>query len=835
MKFVPILLAAAICAPAAAHLKMPKDAPSALAQRLPNSPAGTMYYSGYSHIDFNWLWDWPDTVHTWDSTANTALNLMWRFPDYHFGETQAAAYMAIERIRPDLFSKIQTRVKEGRWSLLGGMWDESDTNIPSGEGLARSFLYGQNYFKEKFDKQSTLGFLPDTFGHTRQLPQILKQAEIDYFYFQRCPRPKHLFWWEALDGSKVLAYSSPGWYNQRVDPSQNTWPNTIESESGVNMALCIFGVGNHGGGPTIQDLTVLDMLKTDPTFPTISDGPPEQFYSDAIAKAAAQGTTLPTYDEELQYTFEGCYTTHADIKKIIRESENEMTVAETLATLANIYGKDYPSEDLRYGWRHSAFNQFHDIAPGTAIHSTYEEAANKHKMFKQMTDKVIGESWNTLESHINTQGQGQPLAVYNPLAWMRTDVVETTVTFDSNPAAVKVTDPSGTDVPVQITGTESRDGKTLVSIVFVAENMPSLGYRVYHVSAATAPSAVPNPLSVGSDGTVTNQFLTVKVDSATGQVSRIYDNAAGREVLPAGQNALRLTALEEGAGNDAWTIKLTGNQTEMDSPVSFQVVESGPVRARFRAVYQNGASTYTQDILIYRGLRRVDARIHADFQDYNVFIKSVVPAALTGATATFDVPYAAITRPADGHEVPSQKFMDLSQGNTYGLSVLNDCKYGADVNGNVMRLSLLRGTHSPDTVGDKGQHDMAMSLYPHSGTWKQAGTMRRAYEFNLPLRVMPATTHDGDWGPERSFLNVPMPNAVVTAFKRAEDGNGYVLRWYEFEGITRSDKITFPKNLTSAAPVNILEHTQPGSILAVGSDAYVATKPYAIQSLRVTF
>jgi len=831
MKYAPVLLAAALCSPAAAHIKMPKDASSALPERLANAEAGTIYYSGYSHIDFNWLWDWPDTVHTWDSTAKTALNLMYRFPDFHFGETQAAAYMAIERIRPDLFHDIKMRVNSGNWSLLGGMWDESDTNIPSGEGLARCFLYGQGYFQEKFGQQSKVGFLPDTFGHTRQLPQILKQAEIDYFYFQRCPRPDHLFWWQSPDGTRVLAYSSPGWYNQRVDPSQNTWPNTIKAESGVNRALCVFGVGNHGGGPTIQDLTVLEMLKTDPSFPEVKVGPPELFFEDALKDR----TDFPLYNEELQYTFEGCYTTHADIKKVIRDSENELTVAETLAALASLNGLDYPADDLRYGWRHSAFNQFHDIAPGTAIHSTYEEAANKQKMFKQMTEKVIGTSWAALEQKIDTRGEGQPLAVYNPLTWARTDVVETTVAFDNNAPYVKLTAPSGAEVPTQVTGTEMRDGKAYVTFVFVAENMPSLGYRVYHASPSNTAPSVSNPLTVAADGTVSNQFLQVKVDSATGQVSRLYDVAAGREVLPAGQNALRLTALEEADNNDAWTIRLTGKETPMDSPVSFQQLEAGPVRARFRATYKNGASTYTQDILAYRGLRRVDARIHADFQDYNVFIKSVVPAALASPTATFDVPYAAITRAANGHEVPSQKFMDVSQGTSYGLSVLNDCKYGADVNGSTMRLSLLRGTHAPDTVGDKGEHDMAMSLYPHSGNWKQGGSMRRAYEFNLPLRVMPATVHDGDWGAEKSFLSVPLSNAAVTAFKKAEDGNGYILRFYEFEGGTRSGSINFPRPVASAAPVNLLEKAQPGALFVSGSNVYLTTKPYAIQSMRVSF
>ncbi|HEY3414179.1 MAG TPA: glycoside hydrolase family 38 C-terminal domain-containing protein [Armatimonadota bacterium] len=832
-----------IVPPAAAHLKMPKEPATLIVKRSPGSPAGVLYYCGYSHIDFNWLWDWPDTTKTWSGTAQTQLNLMYRFPGFHFGETQASAYLAMERMDPKVFQDIKAKVANGQWELLGGMWDESDEDIPSGEALARSFIYGQGYFKEKFGKQAEVGFLPDTFGHTRQLPQILREAEIQNFFFARCPvrgPDVNLFWWQGPDQSRVLAYSpfSPGWYNNTVDPANQTnYPATIKAQSGVNMALVALGTGDHGGGPAISDLTALEMLKTDPTFPEVREAQFLDFYN--AVRAAEPSTGFPSVNRDLQYTFEGCYTTHGDMKRIVRDSENEMYVAETLASLASINGGDYPYDDLRFGWRHVAFNQFHDIAPGTAIHSTYEEAANKQKLMKLITDKHIGNAWSVLEKHVDTTGDGKPFTLFNPVAWTRSDPIEVTMPFDADTPFVAVTDPQGVRQAAQIIGREARDGKVFITFTFVANSMPSLGYRVYHVAPAAADMTLNDPITVTVNGTtqvVTTPQFIVNIDGPTGQVSRLYDRINNKEVLATGQKAFRLVVLGENSGNSAWSISLNGTTTYLDTATNFKVLETGPVRAHFQATYPNGTSTYVQDIFIYRGVPRVDARINADFNDYNLLLKSIIPTSLTSPIATMDGPFYAIQRPTDGHvDIPMQKWMDESQGTTYGVSVLNDCKYGADVNGSTMRISLLRGTSNPDTVGDKGKHLINYSVYPHSGDWKLGDTMRRGYQFNLGLRQMPCTVHTGDWGAEKSMLSTDLPNAIITAFKRAEDGSGYILRYYEDHGQTLNGQVSFPKPLTTAVPTNILEHQQVGSITVTGNLANVTTRPYGIGTIRVGF
>lgn len=842
MRLRLVLIALVLTAgPATAHLKFPKEPPAKLVKRSPGSPAGVLYYTGYAHIDFNWLWDWTNTLQTWDGTASTAYNLMFRYPNFHFGLTQAAAYIEMERLQPALFANVQSKVTSGQWSLLGGLWDESDTNLAGEEGLARSFLYAQNYFHDKFGKQPQVGFLPDSFGHTAQLPQIMSQVEIPNYYFQRCvPAGKHLFWWQAPDGTRVLAYASPGWYNEAVTKdTQTNWPSTINAESGVNMAMVVFGVGDHGGGPTIADLTNLDTLKTDPTFPEIREAAPEDFY--AACRAAEPSKGFPVWNSEMQYTFEGCYTSHGDVKRAIRDSENELYATEALAALASLYGMDYPADDLRAGWRASAYYEFHDIACGTAIHTTYAEIANRQKLVKQTAAKVARNSWSVLEPHVDTTGSGQPLVLFNPLAWSHTDVIEATLPFAVDTPYLSVTDSGNAVIPSQITGRETRDGQVFISFVVLVQ-VPGMGYKVLHVLPSSTAPVIANPLTVSNNVVTTQQFI-VNVDPATGQVSRLYDRNAKIEVLPTGQNALRLALLPEDPGNDAWTIRQltdTGGSlvppTYLDAPVSFEVLETGPVRARFRAVYKSGSSTYTQEILAYAGVPRVDAHLTVDFHDYNVLVKSVIPTSLSSPSAYFDVPFYAVNRPTDGHvDVPMQKWMDLSQGTTYGLSVLNDCKYGADVNGSVMRLSLLRGTHSPDATGDAGTHLINYALYPHPGDWRRARTTRFGYEFNVPIRVMPSTVHTGNLGPSHSFVATYCPNTVVTAFKRAEDGNGYILRYYETDGNTLTGGIALPKTVVSAAPVNMLEHPQSGSVSPSGSSVTVTTQPYRIQTMRIGF
>jgi alpha-mannosidase len=845
-RITPFLAAALLAAPACAHLKMPKEPSSALVKRSPGAAAGVLYYCGYSHVDCNWLWDWADTIKTWDSTAQTELNLMYRFPDFHFGETQAAAYLALERVKPQMFKDVQAKVASGQWDILGGMWDESDENIPSGEGLARGFLYGQDYFKEKFNKQALVGFLPDTFGHTRQLPQILNQAEIQNFYFQRCPQAWHLFWWKAPDGSKVLAYSSPGWYGDHVNQSaQTNYPSTILSESGVNIAMVSLGTGDHGGGPTITDLTTLEMLKTDSTFPEVREANIIDFFN--ACRAAEPTAGFPQVDNDLQFTFQGCYTSQSLIKKVIRDSENSLYTTETLATLANILGLDYPAEDLRYGWRHSAYNQFHDIAPGSGIRSTYEEAWNKQKLLKQINERIINNSWATIEKHVDTSGAGQAVVLFNPLAWTRSDPVEATVPFAADTPYIRVTDASGTAVPAQITSRETRDGKVFISFVFVPQNLPSMGYRTYYVNAAATDLTFSDPLTL-SGGVITTPQFIVNYDSTTGQISRVYDKTAAKDVLATGQNAFRFVLLPE-SGENAWSISLASGASPiyLDSPTSFKVLESGPVRAHLQAVYTNGATTYTQDLFVYRNYPRIDSRIVVDYHDSHLLMKELFPTSLNGATtnptttATFDVPFYAITRPLVSAtdsiaEYPEGKWFDESDSSaSYGVSILNDCKSGADCNGGTMRQSLFRDARSPDSVGDQGIRTVNVAMYPHTGTWKTAGTMRRGYEFNVPVLTFLSDQHSGDLGPEKSFVSTTLSNVAVTAFKRAEDGNGYVLRYYDYNGTTSAGLFTLPKPTLTVTPVNILEHTITDNMNGHSGGLFVQTKPYGIQSARVTF
>ncbi len=431
-----------------------------------------VYYIGHSHIDMNWLWTWPETIDTCRRTWNSAMNLMDEFPDFYYVQSQPAPYVQIESKYPDEFARMQKMSAEGQWNIVGGMWNESDTDIPSGEGLARSFLLGQEYFKSKFGKYAVTGWLPDSFGHSWQLPQIMQLSGEKYFYHMRCGNGMELTWWESPDGSRVLkANTHP--YDAKPSVDQLVMP--LENQSRFNMpqSVVVFGVGDHGGGPTREQILRVQSYQQDPIFPHVHFISADDYFDQLAQQPAA--ATLPVVDTDLQYTFEGCYTTHADLKKAIRDGENDLYSAEVLSSLASMTGQPYPLEAFQDAWKPVTFAQFHDIACGSAIHSTYdwmhEQLAPAFKFAKEQTDKSL----DALTANVDTRGRGpetSAIVVWNTLSFSRDDVVKVSITDAKQYHSV--TDSSGSQ-----TSAQAMDENTLV---FVA-HVPAFGHTVYFPSA----------------------------------------------------------------------------------------------------------------------------------------------------------------------------------------------------------------------------------------------------------------------------------------------------------------------------------------------------------------
>ena len=446
---------------------------------------GAVYLAGHAHIDMNWLWRWPETVQACRDTFRQALRFMEEFPDFRLSQSQASVYEAMEHEDPALFEGIQKAVRQGTWEVTGGMWTEGDTNLSSGEALCRSFLLAQRYFRSKLGVQAKVGWLPDNFGHCAQLPQLLRLAGIDCFYHMRCSPPAQLYWWQGIDGSRVLAKTGQG-YNDQITPSIRRQPQRMPEET--PRQLFVYGVGNHGGGPTRRDIQAASRFQKNRLFPEIKFATAGEYFADV--RPLADGAFV--HEGELQYIFEGCYTSVSRVKQGNRDLENALQTTEALAVVALLHGQTYPAEEIRQAWKVLVFNQFHDILPGSAIHESnadsvaqYQRALEACRVLRLRTMRFIGEKITTPvgEGHI-------PLLVFNPLAFERSDLVVAEIVVTEPVSGFVVKSASGVEVSSQIVRTRRFDAATHYWIQFLAPAVPGLGYELFKVVPLTSDEPV---------------------------------------------------------------------------------------------------------------------------------------------------------------------------------------------------------------------------------------------------------------------------------------------------------------------------------------------------------
>ena len=759
-----------------------------------------VYYIGHAHIDMNWLWTWPETIDVCHRTWNTAMNLMQEFPDFHFVQSQPGAYVPIEAQYPEEFARMKEAVARGQWDPVGGLWDESDTDIPSGEGLARSFLLGQTYFKSHFGKYAVTGWLPDSFGHSWQLPQIMKLVGIRNFYHMRCGNGMEFTWWQAPDGSRVLKANTRS-YDTRPQVDQLVKPLENEKQLGVPQSVVIFGVGDHGGGPTREMIMRIQSFQRDPIFPHVHFISADNFFDQLAKRPGAD--KFPLVDTDLQYVFDGCYTTHADSKRGIRSSENNLYSAEVLASLAAMTGQPYPVEGFQDAWKPTAFAQFHDIACGSAIHSTYEWMHDQFvpavKFEHEQTDKSLA----ALNDDIDTRGPGdKAIVVWNTLSFPRTDVVRVNIPNAAQYHSVQ-------DSRKHRFAAQAEDADTLV---FIARDVPAFGHAVYFPATKTARPDRIN-LRDGADGCeIETPDLMLKISKTTGALTQLYSKTAKWNVVG---NATDADALELlGDTGSAWDIKYTGdNKVLTTNGAAVSVLDKGPVFSRVRIDHAFGKSSYSQYVTVYGALPRIDVPTTVNWQEEQQLLKVRLPVNAPPAQLVVNaqIPYGSISRPA-GRECPGQKWMDVSKTSSakspalYGLSVLNDSKYGFDVQDNIFRLTLLRSSQRPDPHPDQGEQKFTYSLYPHAGDWRAAHTDEQALALNIPLLAQTTTVH----APGKSIPNLSVENVggqgdlIVTALKRSEDGQDYILRFYEADGRDTRARIVFDHPVR-AQQVDILE------------------------------
>jgi len=803
---------------------------------------------GHAHIDLSWLWRWEETVADIATfTFKGTLAQMDKLPGLTFAQSQAAIYEAMEKDYPDLFQRIARKIKEGTWVPVGGMWVEPDLNMPDGESLARQLLYGKRYFLDKFGVDVKVGWNPDSFGHSWQLPQVLRRAGIDSYVFGRCapaPDPTHFFWWEGVDGSRVLGYVPPGWYNVDLGEGTRKILEGARKNTDVKDFMLLYGAGDHGGGPRDADIVAIKKYRNDPNEPRLVFDVPEAYFKRIIEKA----TGIPVVKRELNFTFPACYTTQAETKKNNRQLESLLLAAENFSAVAMTSGyRDYyPERDLDEAWKIVLRNQFHDILDGSSIGPVYDEVAEFYGQARVRGQRALDFSLETISDTIDTRGEGFPVVVYNPLFWERTEpaFVEVVVPPDPKTArawdgTVRMTDSEGKDVAVQVLEKRAEDGAlfegggSVFRVVFIAESVPSLGYKLYRVIPSEKAWAGPEVVSARARE-IENEFLRVRLDPKTGWIESLYDKTAKREVLSGAGNVLEAIA-DEPESMSAWELGLKDTAGRAgESGAAFELVERGPVRVVLRVKSRFRDSTFEQDLTLYRGLPRLDCRLRLDWRERNIMIKAAFPLDLKTAAARFEIPYGSISRPTDGTEVPALRWIDVSEeSGEYGVSLLNDSKYGFDVKGGVMRLSVIHGATAPDPEADRGKHKLLYSLLPHRGDWKAAETTRRGMELNNPLIARVPLVHGGTLPKVHSFVRVGPGNVILSALKK-EMGyaeRGLVLRLYEIHGEKTEAKLEFPWPVT-AEETDLIERPS-GKPLGSGTAISVPLGPFEIKTIRI--
>ena len=757
----------------------------------------TLSFDANAHIDAAWLWRDKETVEVCKNTFTSVLNMMDARPDFSYTQSAAIYYDWMKQKYPDVFNRIAQRVKDGRWEVVGGMWIEPDCNLPSGESWMHHLLISKRYFRNELGTDVKIGWNPDSFGYNWNMPEFYLNAGIDAFITQKLGWndtnifPYRVFWWEGGDGSRILTYFPYDYVNEIQDPYQLAdWMRQFDANTGFTRMMVLFGVGDHGGGPTMDMLDRIDHLKTLDIYPNVEYCSAAQ-YIDWLKKQ--DPAEIPTWRDELYLEYHrGTFTTQAKMKEYNRQNEALLTSAEKLSTLATLYGGTYDRALLNDAWKNVLFNQFHDILPGSGIRENYIDATERHKAAKKSAEFALKQSLGTLAATVGTSSitKGTPLVVFNQLNWERTDVASVPLP-EGDTSEYAIFQENGKEIPSQTVD----QGLLQREILFIAERIPSYGYRTYELRKQGARPVARIPLD--SSYMIENQYFRVTVGKDSGWVTSIADKLTGRQYLSGNGNKLQL--LEDKPKQwDAWNLGLTG----VEYPIKLrriEVVERGPVRTvirvthdclgpSFRRDYPTPdfpSSFFTQDIILYSKVYRVDFRTDVDWWEEHTMLKVAFPISTFDTLATYEIPYGTIQRSTLMRnslerakvEVPAERWADLS-GHGYGVSLLNRSKYGYDIKYHTIRLSLLRSPLWPDPTADRGKHSIEYSLYPHPGTWIDAGTANIGYEYNNPLIVVETGSHKGRLPSSGSLVQLGPTNLILTVIKKAEDSDAWVLQWY---------------------------------------------------------
>ena len=793
---------------------------------------------GHTHIDVAWLWRLKHTREKASRSFSTVLRLMELYPEYIFLQTQPQLYEYIKEDFPEIYSEIRKKIEEGRWECDGGMWVEADCNLTSGESLTRQILIGSKFIKDEFGKDVEYLWLPDVFGYSWALPQILKKSGIDMFmttkisWNQYNRMPHDTFKWKGIDGSEVITHfittpdpwSEPGsWfytYNGKLTPKtvKGTWEAYSEKE--LNKELLIsYGFGDGGGGVNRDNLEQRRCIDKIPGLPNLKTSTAKEYFRNLKETVRNSEQFVNTWDGELYLEYHrGTYTSHGHNKRMNRKMELLYRRAEWMAVMKGILTgslQNAKQEELTKGWKHILTNQFHDIIPGSSIHEVYEDSRKDYEYIEKIGIEVENDflDYTTLK-------EDNKYSVINSSAWTVSGIVKIPNTGDGI-----YKDEHGNILETQF----EKDS----SYVFL-NKVPSMGVATIVFEPGNKDET--NLSFKIEERNIETPFYSISLND-WGQITGLYDKTFEREVLPEGERANVLQMFEDKPlGNDAWDIDIFYQQKmrEVKELVEFKVTECGNLRMVIHMEWKYMNSYISQNMILYSKNRRIDFETTVDYHETHQLLKAAFPVDIRSTYATYDIQYGNVRRPNHWNtswdqarfETVAHRFADLSERN-YGVSLLNDCKYGHDIKDNVMRISLIKAATHPDHLQDQGEHVFTYALLPHGGDFIEGRTVQEAFLLNEPMQVV-----KGQLRLEaESFLTLDNDQIEVDAVKKSEDGKYIVIRFHEFAGSRQTVNMKLAFQFKSFVEGDLRE--RPTGEKKGAEDLTFEVKPYEIKTILI--
>ena len=802
---------------------------------------------GHTHIDVAWLWTVAQTREKVARSFSTVLKLMEEYPEYIFMSSQPQLYKMLKEDHPKIYKRVKEKIKQGVWEAEGAMWVESDCNVTSGESLIRQIVHGKRFFKEEFEVDNKILWLPDVFGYSAAIPQILKKSGIKYFmttkisWNQFNKIPNDTFMWQGIDGSEVLTYfittSGLGQdkssffttYNGHIQPDavMGSW-RRFQNKNLTNDVLISFGWGDGGGGATLEMLeNGRRLAKGIPGAPRVKMGTSLEFFQ-KLENKISNHKKLPKWVGELYLEYHrGTYTSMARNKRDNRKCENLYLALEKLNSLSMIFGDNYTQKEINDAWETILLNQFHDIIPGSSIKDVYDVTKVEYKELLDKVTQLIDKTIDSISDKINLKNQS--VVVFNTLGFERDDIVEFDIPKNiKNPLLI---DDNGNEIVCQLIS-ESK-------AIFFAKAIPANGYKAFKIIESMNKEIKTD--TILTTDFAENRFFKIKFDNK-GQITSFINKMQNREIIKIGHIGNQLQAFEDKPMCfDNWDIDIYYKEKMwlIDDIQDIEVIENGPVRSTLRIKRKFLDSIIIQYVYIYNDIERVDFNTYVDWKENDILVKVSFPIEVNAKDATYEIQYGNVTRPTHNNtswdlaafEVCGHKWVDLSEGN-FGVSLLNDSKYGHDIKNGNMRLTLLKSTGDPNPDADKEEHFFTYSIYAHDKTWQEAKTVQLAYNLNTKLFSKVCNAHSGELNNNLSLAKLNKENVMIEVIKKAEDSDYLIVRLYEFHNKRTSVSIEFIKNIQLAYECDLLENNL--EIITPNANKFdFEIKPFEIKTFKI--